>query len=188
MKKLLALVLAIASLLALAACGEASEPMSTIPQFAGKPTRKTLYNSNGTMHMTIFSYEYDKKGNETRSEQLFADGGAHTYTRENKYNWKGQLIRAELQMDNRDNGFITYEYNADGQVIRHVYTDNEFGEFSGVATYIYNEQGQLIRTDPAEGLEGPRHSTYEYDAQGLLIRENDYSYDNLTGYYLYEYE
>ncbi|MCL1951429.1 MAG: hypothetical protein FWF60_02245 [Oscillospiraceae bacterium] len=194
MKKLLSLALAAVLLLGLCACGRTSEPApttsppiaetgvvpATLPQPNQKPKQKVYYSADGTLHFTM-TYEYDERGNEIRREQHFADGGAYTYTLQNTYNEKGQLVQADIQINGGDSGYITYEYYADGQLIRSVYIDTGFGEFNGHTTYTYNKQGQLIQTEWVN--DNPSRSTFEYDAQGLISREN---LDNGC-YYIYEY-
>ena len=156
---------------------------SNAPQPKQKPKRMTSYHMDGTPHFTM-TYEYDEKGNEIRREQQL-DGSTIIYTLKNTYNEKDQLVQAEIRINNGTADYITYEYNADGQLIRTHITDNDFGEFGGYTTYTYNEQGQLI-----QNLSGDECSSYEYDAQGLLSRENIYygdTEDTLSRYYIYEY-
>jgi len=197
MKKLLAFVLAFVLLLGLVACGKAIAPVpsttqpdvqteAAAPRPEDKPSRMTSYNRDGTLHFTM-TYEYGERENTIRSEQHL-HGSIIIYTYKNSYNEKGQLEKAEIQTNGGDDGFITYEYNADGQLTEHVYTDTSFGEFSGRMTYTYNEQGQLIQTVASDGTE---RSTFEYDARGLKVRENIYygdSEDTLSRYYIYEYD
>jgi len=202
MKKLFAFVLAFALLLGLFSCGKADVPVpsktqpvaeteAATPRPEDKPSRMTSYNRDGTLQSTMI-YEYDEKGNFIRSEQRL-NGSIYVCTYKNSYNEEGQLVQAEIQAEIQGRvsdyiDFITYEYNADGQLIRSHVTDTEFGEFGGVTTYTYNEQGQLVQAD--SGGMNPVRSTYEYDEQGLRIRENVYyNYrDTLDGYSIYEYE
>jgi len=194
MKKLLPLILAAALLLCLFACGRATalpsntttQPatstnaaLTTLPQPKQTPKRSTYYNSNGTPHFTM-TYEYDEWGNEIRREQQL-NGSTYIYTLKNTYNEKGQLVQAEMQINNGVVDTITYEYNAEGRLIRSAITDNGYGEVAGHTTYTYNEQGQLVET---KWLSNDIYrSTFEYNEQGLKVRENC---DNGC-YYIYEH-
>jgi len=193
MKKLFAFALVAAMLLGLFACGQTQDVImhdtttyeAAAPRPTDKPIRMTSYNRDGTLHSTM-TFEYDEKGNKIRSEQQL-NGSTYISTYINSYNEEGQLVQAEIQAEIQGRvsdyiDFITYEYNADGQLIRSHVTDTEFGEFGGTTTYTYNEQGQLVES--VWQSDGARRSTFEYDAQGLLVRENI----NGGDYYIYEYE
>ena len=193
MKKLLSLVLSIALLLGLFACGETHDAITydvIAPRPVDKPIRMTMYGADGNPQSAT-TYEYNQKGDVLRSEQRMANGDTYTNTYENHYNEKGQLVE-------RYNGdrLVTYVYNDDGQLIQtgdDTYADIDLG---GATEYTYNQQGQLIQSDFVGHDTSWSASLYAYDDQGLLIRndvymyylENDKKPDKPSYYYLYEYE
>ena len=96
---------------------------------------------------------------------------------------EGQLIeRTRYLPDGKLSYRITYEYDAEGRLLKEITTD-EKGSQTYLTTYQYNEKGLLVQKDE----EGTRGVTilYEYDEEDRLSQEknlytgyrNTYAYD-----------
>ena len=116
----------------------------------------------------------------------YEDGGREVTI----YDVNGNAIEYRRYSDGSDTpgDSWVYEYNTDGQRIKHSYFSN--GELWSYNCYEYNEEGRKIK-DTCYDANDPSLTymwTYAYNEQGDMVRENEYdSAGMLWQYYTYEY-
>jgi len=86
---------------------------------------------------------------------------------------------------------VTYEYDASGNLLAETtYSADGIGMFRD--HYQYDKQNRML-SKTEDTLGGVQQEvvytfTYSYDEQGRICREDIYAFDELYGYYLYEYD
>ena len=168
----------------------------------GKINGATSYDSQGnqTSHVDIgpytdywWSYDGEIGG---RQGTGVREGNTETVTYEDGvrevtiYDVNGNAIEKRRYSDGSDtpSDSWVYEYNTDGQLIKHSYFSN--GELQSYGCYEYNEEGRRIKYTYYNTNIPPwnRMSTYTYNEQGDMVRESQYdSAGMLWQYYTYEY-
>lgn len=145
--------------------GEYSAEMT----YAGNLIQKSVYKSSYSS--SVYTYEYDKKGNLTHYEYHNEDSMdgqtfVHASVADMEYDKKGRLTYE--MWENIDSGYFhetSSIYDSNGFITE--MTINSSGSIS-VYQNKYNKAGDLIQTKyTCEGFE--EVTTYEYDELGVLI-------------------
>jgi antitoxin component YwqK of YwqJK toxin-antitoxin module len=168
------------------------------------------YNANGDL--TGYSdWEYDSKGNNTKSSSYYANGVLASYT---EYDSNGKLTK---QSGYYASGVLLYngEFDSKGNRTRQNSYDTD-GELSGYGDWEYDSNGNMtklstyyasgeliLRTEYERDSNGNMTKSRTYRANGELYEYSEYEYDSkgnttkgrtynandvLTGYSEYEYE
>ena len=195
-------------------CKELLKKFSFLPRYetfefaeeTGSYTRETKYDDSGNIisftednyNQKIFA-EYDN-GLKVRETITFKEKNSSTVNLFT-YNDENKIIKKDITYSSGNSGFVSYEYNASGLLIKEVenYDDKFFTEYS----YSYDKNKNMIKKEYNSFVH-----EYEYDNNNNLIREvvidttssytdvDEYEYDennNLiketvsNGSYIYEY-
>ena len=142
----------------------------------------TRTESQGEYNNNVVTYSYDANGQLIREVST----GDSSYINDYSYDPDGLHVHI---VSTGDFGYVNdHAYNSDGDLISYktVYSDGRVGEGS----YTYNSLGQEIRRDITYP-EGDRViTTFDYDAEGCLIKEttsvtftsSDYFSTSVTAY------
>jgi len=151
----------------------------------GQVNRINGQRSDGTSFFII--YQYNDKGQQIRQESCESDGRSSYSSYE--YDDKGQKIRSESHVSDGNNGYedYEYEYDANGKIVRQISISFYGDRHSNTHSCEYNEAGQLIRSETRCDDGTFSYSTFEYNDEGLRIRDNLYFEEKLSGYTIYEY-
>ena len=170
MKRIFALMFALCILLSLAACkdsGSGSEEKVTIYVV----TEQKIYR-NGELTVTA-AFEYDDHGRPTVMGFELADGSGRKS--ELTYDEYGNLIgdtRTYLYADNSENHSQQINWNL--TYTEGLLTRAERNLDGYTFTFSYNKKRQLVLVEysqPEEGMGPSFWQSYDYDADGKLIRE-----------------
>lgn len=163
----------------------------------GNLALETYRYADGTIGAQT-EYEYDEHGNLTK-EDLDSGFLSHVYTYTNEYDGNGRLTATDVYYDDSWWDRDEYEYGSDGKLqkkisytedgaVYHINTYDAGGNVTEEISYsegeiwlrvkhTYDEAGHEIRyaIDSGDGDEVV-HWTREYDENGRLVLENDYTH------------
>jgi serralysin len=138
----------------------------------------------------IVSYLYDANENIISAEFDESDDGSVDSIISYTYDANDNLV--SWGFDNDDDGITddschSFEYNANGQVIRQEIDDNCDGSIEDFVLYSWTTEGNIERTEEHFDSGFVRVEVYSYDSNGNLITqstdyENDGLYDKVQSY------
>ncbi len=204
MKKLIYIVLTLAVLLSLGACGKVasdkekaeSTPEPTLPPVSynsdeGRLVKEVNYNANGLKYLTVY-YDYDGQGRITKEMHMGVNDAPEGYYT-NEYDENGNITLRISYIALGPEEFVeeytaSYEYNEAGQLV--LETRVSEGKVLAKTEYGYDEAGQCISEKHYEGESFvAAEYTYGYDGKGRVAScvrvdnmegetiENRYTYD-----------
>ena len=139
-------------------------------------------------------YEYDENENVISAHQAYGYG-EDTFYWENQYDSLGNIVQSTEYDYNGRICIVNYEYDMQGNLLlmtkTEKYKHNRDFRLLSQKCYTYDTQGHLIQLvvtadNYSEELDHYKY-TYEYDAQGNLIREIGYFSDSISQHD-YEYD
>lgn len=188
MKKIFALMLAMIMSVSVVGCGgeinsdaggtaqqDDKQDKVTVKEIKN-PVRSELYDESGTILADI-TYEYDAEGrrvsNTTSWNYDFGEGWEKdTYT----YNDNGDVLTKTMTYDYSDYAYvISYEYDADGRLIKEAHGDGSYG-----TKYVYGDDGKLAECYSYNNDTETLAATYSYAHNAVV--ETSESGDNIYTY------
>ena len=197
MKKIIALLLMLATAFCLVACNEDTDAESeakvntdavgevSIDEGKKAPTpdeEYVLWKESSTKTGVEKIYEYNEKGHLTRVLHNYPDGRVEEDLYEYTYNDDGSWSVHE-------DGYLITEklskYDAEGRLVEQIHSPSNVKH--EITTYTYNDNTVEIITKDQDGhVKKWRVETYE---NGLLVKHETFLSNGVsTGYYLYRYD
>ena len=204
MKKCVYILLTLAMLLSLCACGSKAPaenepeetPQETLPPVEydrdeGRLVKEVSTNTNGLKFLTVF-YDYDGRGRITKEMHMGindAPEGYYTNEYDENGNLKTRISYVALGPEEYEEEYtVTYEYNDEGMFISE--TSVSEGKVLAITKYEYNAEGQCVSEKHYQGESFlSAEYTYGYDGKGRKANcvridymedetvENRYTYD-----------
>ncbi len=123
-----------------------------------------------------YEYEYDDRGNLTKLIVKMKRGGEFSEVGRTVYEYdgNGRKTKAEhfFELGEGDHGFIFYEYNDKGKLIKETRSnESDMQSYTSYTEYAYDANGNLIKQTHHYSDDDRTHSNeYEYDANGNMVK------------------
>jgi len=204
MKKALYIILVLALLLSLCACGETTPdvpentdtPEESLPPVSynmdeGRLTKEVYYNVNGLKYLTVY-FDYDGQGRVIKEMSMGINDAPEGYYI-NEYDDAGKRLTrisyvAQGPEEFTEDYRISYVYDDFGRCVSEISTSE--GKILAKTEYVYDENGWLISELHYQGDSFvAAEYTYSYDENGVMTgclrkdnmedetTENRYTYD-----------
>ena len=136
----------------------------------------------------IYNYFYDEKGNIIQQHvTINGEEVQEVYIYEYIYNDAGQRVRAEFEFHGGITGFQTFTYDENGNLIKRNYEDSTGLVYEYLSEY--NEKGQRTRFEIVfNGASDVRTTSYEYDENGMTVKETTSYQDGFVEIWDYTYD
>lgn len=172
----------------------------------GKLIKLTLYSHPGSyllkesepskeeVLIEWHEFEYDAGGNNTKETYYNPDGSIDRWLKF-EYDGKGLMIKETVCGNDGSTDYVSfwneYEYDENGKKISRIVYNGPDGSFSSHTGYVYNElreQFQEVYYTKDGEIMGTSSYSYQYDDEGRITAEINYSPDGNVGYWLeYQY-
>lgn len=187
MKKYLALLVAIATIFALACCSQSAKSGEKNDPAAVTITVHLL--TEDALKSECTNYEYNDKGDLTKkiTFSVTADGEkAERSRQEYTYDNNGNLVRVDNYTYGTADSYTTYTYDDQGMLVRSaVYAQDAETSHTD---YTYDSNGnKTLQVYYSYGMETERYE-YLYNAEGTLIQETYYLEELKVTCSTYEYD
>lgn len=145
----------------------------------------SIQYDNGEVSVVRFEEHYEDG---TRKGEYYTDGlGDSVAYQFQEYDVNGQRTREAYRSSRKDIEFTrntVYDYHANGNIAR----ENGYEDTVLTSAITYNENGSPLSWVYYENGAEKHRTDYTYDADGKLLKKEDYYEGKLSYWYTYEYD
>lgn len=154
----------------------------------GKIQKEHIYSLEGAPEGNYTEYETDEQGRVTEGIIYKENGSPMGITLSYEYDKKGNLSKI-IESTEELEQIMLYEYDNEGNVIHRKFLEDQNVFYDEEVENIYDQNNKLIKCIRCTEDEEKETTYYQYNENGLLIKEQLFDMQNsLLGYFEYEYK